>query len=223
MPRTEASSLAPALFASLVVTACATTTTTNPWMHWDPKLATVTASAALCDGRVEPNAAVLDEMRRFARENCDGGYRVVDAGVPRSLLDEPGARKGYLWFAQCVKETDAQHIVVVEAHVDLGDISTTASTRRIEIDNDGKRPLTVSSLNVDEEHDFTATPERALPTTIAPRGSLFVDVNFISTRAGRRLGALHVLSDDPTSPDVVVPLAATRKSLVLPSSSPDAR
>lgn len=101
------------------------------------------------------------------------------------------------------------HIPLPNVHapkdgVDLGSVKANGSaTKTVTIENSGEQPATVKFTSSDSH--FSVTNETV---TIQSKGSYDLAVKFAPDNAGPALSEIHVLSNDPDSPDQIFKIGA---------------
>lgn len=100
--------------------------------------------------------------------------------------------------------------VTVSGSLNFGTVPRgSAVSRNVVVQNTGTSDLTVNNVTFSGDSAYSIAPSSPTSGTLAPGGSLVVEVTFAppqsATTAGPRTGTLTISTDDPASPTVNVP------------------
>jgi len=96
---------------------------------------------------------------------------------------------------------------VPASKVSFGNVYTGESQRRsVSIQNLGTAPLTVTGITTDGADGLSMTLP-ILPSTVAPGGSIGVELVYAPTVGGTLVSDLAIATDDPDEPALVVPMS----------------
>jgi hypothetical protein len=172
------------------------------------------AVASWADLRIyEPVDLGLIGVEDPAEPGEDAALLTLDAEGDNLYLGE--------WFALLDYQWDPT-VSAPDLHVDLDSVdfgtvdSGTKDAFAYVLRNEGPKPLTVTSISVDN----SAVSVDAAGFTIEPDGASFIELRWTST--GTELAAqLQVVSDDPDEGALVVPITANRPGIGIGDSLPE--